>query len=252
MTPSMSYRGLPIVHRLPPNGGEGSPLSVTPGIAIFNAMKIAVLGTGMVGTAIGTKLVSLGHDVKMGSRTEGNEKAAAWVDAAGRRATHGTFASAAAHGEIVFNCTSGAGALDALAAAGAENLGDKILIDLSNPLVFARGAPPTLQFHGDDSLAERIQKAFPRSRVVKTLNTVTAAVMVDPGRVHGEHDAFVSGNDAAAKAEVTGLLKSWFGWKNVVDLGDLSTARGTEAYLLFWLRLRGAVGTNDFNIHVTR
>ena len=227
-------------------------MSVTREIAIFNAMKVAVLGTGMVGTAIGTKLVSLGHEVKMGSRTEGNEKAAAWAHAAGRGASHGTFAAAAAHGEIVFNCTAGAGALDALAAAGAENLGDKILIDVSNPLVWTRGAPPTLQFHGDDSLAERIQRAFPRARVVKTLNTMTAAVMVDPGRVRGEHDVFVSGNDAAAKAQVTDLLKGWFGWKNVLDLGDLSTARGTEAYLLFWLRVRGAVGTNDFNIHVTR
>ena len=215
-------------------------------------MKIAILGTGMVGTTIGTKLVSLGHDVMMGSRTAGNQKAAAWTAAAGRGASHGTFASAAAHGEMVFNCTSGTGALDALAGAGAENLQDKILVDISNPLVFARGAPPMLQFHGEDSLAERIQKAFPRSRVVKTLNTITAAVMVDPARVPGEHDVFVSGNDASAKTRVTEILRDWFGWKNVVDLGDLAASRGTEAYLLFWLRVASAMGKYDFNIHVAR
>ncbi len=222
-------------------------------------MKIAILGTGMVGATIATKLVSLGHDVRMGSRTEGNEKAAAWArsaggatGAAGGKASHGTFASAAAHGEIVFNCTSGAGALEALTDAGADNLGEKILVDISNPLVFNRGAPPALQFPGDDSLGERIQKMFPRTRVVKTLNTITAAVMVDPDRVSGDHDVFVSGNDAGAKARVTEILRDWFGWKRVIDLGDITTARGSEAYVLFWVRLRGALGTAEFNIRITR
>jgi predicted dinucleotide-binding enzyme len=215
-------------------------------------MKIGVLGTGMVGRTIATKLVALGHEARMGSRSAGNDKALAWVAETGAGASEGSFADAAAHGEIVFNCTSGAGALEALAAAGAGNLRGKVLIDVANPLDFSRGMPPSLFVFGEDSLAERIQRALPETKVVKTLNTVNCEVMVDPGRVPGEHDVFVSGDDAAAKATVAGILRDWFGWRHVVDLGDITTARGTEAYLLMWLRLRGALGTSDLNIHVAR
>jgi predicted dinucleotide-binding enzyme len=215
-------------------------------------MKIAVLGTGVVGTTIGTKLVELGHDVRMGSRSEKNEKAAAWAGKAGGAASHDTFASAAAHGEIVFNCTVGTAALDAVTAAGGANLDGKILIDLSNPLVFAPGTPPALLFPGNDSLGERIQRAFPRARVVKALNTITASVMVDPGRVAGDHDVFMGGNDSAAKAQVSEILTAWFGWKRVIDLGDITAARGMEAYVLFWVRLMRSLGTAEFNIRVTR
>ena len=213
-------------------------------------MKVAVLGTGMVGSAIGTKLVALGHDVKMGSRTGTNEKAEAWAKQAGRGASQGTFADAAAHGAVIFNCTSGAGALEALTAAGKENLRDKVLVDVANPLDFSKGMPPTLFVFGDDSLGERVQRAFPETKVVKALNTINCQLMVDPSRVPGDHDIFVSGNDAAAKATVTEILRDWFGWKNVIDLGDISTARGTEAYLVLWLRLWGALGSGDFNIKV--
>jgi hypothetical protein len=218
-------------------------------------MKIAVLGTGAVGTTIASKLVSLGHEVTMGARTRTNDKAAAWARSAGGgkgRASCGDFSQAAAAGEIVFNCTAGAHVLDALTAARAANLEGKVLIDVSNPLDFSRGMPPTLLFHGEDSLGERIQAAFPKALVVKTLNTVTAPVMVEPGRVRGEHDVFMSGNDAGAKARVASILRDWFGWKNVVDLGDITTARGAEAYLLLWLRLWGATKTADFNIHLVR
>jgi 8-hydroxy-5-deazaflavin:NADPH oxidoreductase len=213
-------------------------------------MKIGVLGTGMVGSTIGTKLVALDHDVKMGSRTATNEKARAWVTEVGSRASSGTFADAAAFGEILFNCTSGTGAIDALTAAGKENLGGKILIDVSNPLDFSKGMPPMSSFRGEDSLGESIQRAFPDVKVVKTLNTVNCNVMVDASRVPGDHDVFVSGNDATAKARVVEILRGWFGWKSVVDLGDISTARGTESYLLLWLRLWGALKTGDFNIKV--
>jgi hypothetical protein len=212
-------------------------------------MKIGVLGSGMVGSAIAGKLVSLGHEVKMGSRSATNEKAAAWVAAAGRGASQGTFADAAAFGEIVFNCTSGGASLDALGAAGAQNLNGKILVDVANPLDFSHGMPPSLFAGNTDSLAERIQAAFPAAKVVKTLNTVNANVMIDPGRVPGESDVFVSGNDAGAKAQVVRILKD-FGWKSVIDLGDVTTARGTESYLHLWLRLWGAVQTADFNIRV--
>ena len=215
-------------------------------------MKIGVLGTGMVGHAIAGKLVALGHEVKMGARDAGNDKAAAWARQAGAGASHGTFADAAAFGELVFNCTSGAASLDALAAAGAGALRGKILVDVANPLDFSRGAPPTLFVFNDDSLGERIQRALPETKVVKALNTVNCELMVDPGKLGGEHDIFVSGNDAEAKRRVTEILRGWFGWKRVIDLGDITTARGTESYLPLWVRLWGALGTPHFNLHVVR
>ncbi len=215
-------------------------------------MKIGVLGTGMVGQAIAGKLVALGHEVTMGSRTADNPKASEWSGAAGERASNGTYADAAAFGELVFNCTAGAGSLEALAAAGADNLRGKILVDVANPLDFSKGMPPSLFVSGDDSLGEQIQRAYPDTHVVKTLNTINCQLMVNPGKVPGDHVVFVSGNDAGAKSRVTSLLTEGFGWKQVLDLGDISTARGTEAYLLLWLRLWGAIGNADFNITIAK
>ena len=215
-------------------------------------MRIGVLGTGTVGSTLATKLASLGHEVRMGARRASNDKATAWAEGAGVNASHGTFADAAAFGEIVFNCTAGTGSLAALESAGGGNLGGKTLIDVANPLDFSKGMPPTLFLANDTSLGETIQRKFPEARVVKALNTVNASVMVDPGRVKGDHDIFVCGNDAAAKAEVTKILKEWFGWKGVIDLGDITAARGMEAYLLLWLRLWTVVGSPDFNIRVVR
>ncbi len=212
-------------------------------------MKIGVFGTGMVGSAIATKLVEVGHDVRMGSRTAGNEKAVAWTKAAGARASEGTFADAAAFGELLFNCTSGGASLAALQAAGAANLGSKVLIDVSNPL---DGRPPTLSVCNTDSLGEQLQRAFPDLKVVKALNTLTAPLMVNPSLLAGEHDVFMCGNDHAAKAKVSELLRGSFGWKNVVDLGDLSAARGQEMYVIFWVRMFGALKSPMFNIHIVR
>jgi predicted dinucleotide-binding enzyme len=215
-------------------------------------MKIAVFGTGTVGNTVATKLVELGHDVKMGSRTADNAKAAAWVRQAGARASQGTYADAAAAGELLFNCTAGMGALAALEAAGARNLAGKVLVDISNPLDFSKGMPPSLSVCNTDSLAEQIQRAFPDLKVVKTLNTVTANVMVNPSLVPGDHDMFISGNDGGAKGQVAEILKSWLGWKSVVDLGDLSAARAQEGYLFLWLRLYGALRSPIFNVRVVR
>lgn len=215
-------------------------------------MKIGVLGTGMVGEAIASKLVALGHETKMGSRTAGNEKAVAWVAKAGALASEGTFGDAARHGELLFNCTQGHGSLPALESAGADALRGKILIDVANPLDFSKGMPPQLFVFNDDSLAERIQRAFPETKVVKSLNTVNCHVMVDPSRIPGDHTMFVSGDDAEAKAKVRSILVEWFGWKDVIDLGPLHTARGTESYLPLWIRLWGALGTADFNLKIVR
>jgi predicted dinucleotide-binding enzyme len=215
-------------------------------------MRIGILGTGVVGKTLATKLAKLGHDVRMGSRKAGGEKAAAWVKEAGGPSSEGTFADAAAHGDIVFNCTSGIASLEALNAAGAQNLGGKTLVDVANPLDFSKGMPPTLSVCNTDSLGEQIQRAFPTANVVKSLNTVTANVMVDPSIVSGVHTMFVSGNDTKAKAEVITILKTGFGWKEVIDLGDISCARGQEMYLTLWLRLYGNLQKPNFNIYVAR
>jgi hypothetical protein len=215
-------------------------------------MRIGILGTGTVAQTLGAKLVQLGHDVKLGSRTATNEKAAAWAKGQGARASHGTFADAARFGELLLNCTAGTASLDALKAAGAANLQGKILIDVANPLDFSQGMPPTLTVCNTDSLGEQIQRAFPGAKVVKTLNTVNCEVMVNPGLVPGAHDLFVSGNDADAKQAVTGYLRDWFGWKSVIDLGDISTARGTEMLLAAWIRVLMALGTARFNWRVVK
>jgi hypothetical protein len=214
-------------------------------------MKIGVLGTGVVGQTIAGKLVQLGHRVTMGAREARNENAAAWARAAGDGGSHGTFADAASFGELAFNCTRGECSLEALRSAGAANLRGKVLVDVANPLDFSRGMPPTLTVAQGDSLGEQVQRAFPETRVVKALNTVNAQVMVDPGRVRGDHDLFVCGNDADAKAKVAELLRS-FGWTSILDLGDISGARASEAYVLFWIRLWSTLGTADFGIRVVR
>jgi predicted dinucleotide-binding enzyme len=214
-------------------------------------MRIGLFGTGMVGQAVGSRLVEVGHDVVMGARDAANPRAAEWSAASGGRA--GTFADAAAHGEVLVNATSGAGSLDALAAAGAPNIAGKVLVDIANPLDFSGGFPPSLTVVNTDSLAERIQRAYPDARVVKTLNTVNADIMVRPDRVPGEHDVFVAGDDADAKGTVRDLLRA-FGWPDgsIIDLGGLQAARGMEMYLPLWLNLMGALGTARFNIRVVR
>ena len=214
-------------------------------------MRIGVLGTGMVGSTIGTKLVSLGHEVMMGSREAGGEKAQAWVEAVGTGASEGTFADAAAFGELVFNCTAGIHSVAALEAAGPTNLAGKILVDVANPLDFSQGFPPSLGVLNTDSVGEQLQRALPEARVVKALNTMNCSVMVDPGAVPGDHAAFVCGEDADAKDQVAELLGT-FGWPRarILDLGGIRSARGTEMYLPLWLELMGAVGTGTFNIGV--
>jgi len=214
-------------------------------------MKVGVLGTGGVGQALAGKLVSLGHEVMMGSRKAGNEKAVAWAASAGQGGSQGSFADAAGFGELLLNATSGVGSIDALTAAGESNLAGKVLIDVSNPLDMSSGFPPGLSICNTESLGERIQNTFPSARVVKTLNTLNSDVMVRPGIVPGDHNLFLSGNDPAAKAEVATLLES-FGWPrgSLIDLGDISTARGTEMYVAFWLRVMIARGNPHFNIHV--
>lgn len=225
-------------------------------------MDIGVLGSGIVGQTISARLADLGHGVMIGTRDVAQllarpaaERTPAFAE---WHAQHpavqlGTFAEAAAHGQILFNCTSGQGALNALELAGQTAVNGKVLIDISNPLDFSRGMPPSLSVCNTDSLAEQIQRAFPGVKVVKTLNTVTAAVMVNPGLVAGgDHTMFVCGNDSAAKAQVVDLLKNEFGWQQVIDLGALSSARGMEMYLPLWITLMSVQGTPFFNVKIAQ
>jgi len=217
-------------------------------------MKIAVLGTGIVGDTIGSKLIELGHPVMMGSRTSDNEKAKDFVSKHNGNASSGTYADAASFGEIIFNCTAGAGSIEALKMAGEENLDGKIIVDLANPLEFSKGMPPTLVFANTNSLGEEIQKTFPKANVVKTLNTMWCGLMVNPAMINGgDHSVFISGNDAGAKEKVKEILKS-FGWaeNNILDLGDITKARGTEMYLPLWLNIYGATKNGVFNIKIVK
>jgi predicted dinucleotide-binding enzyme len=224
-------------------------------------MKIGILGSGTVGQTLGAKLVERGEDVILGTRSptqldakRGMGKSLAeWLSQVQGKARIATFAAAAAHGEILINATSGDGALPALRSAGEQHLSGKILIDVANPLDFSHGMPPTLSVCNTDSLGEQIQRAFPQVKVVKTLNTTTVLLMVNPGLVGGgDHHLFVSGNDGGAKARVVELLRRWFGWREVIDLGDITTARGTEMLLPVWLRLWSALGTPLFNFKIVR
>jgi len=213
-------------------------------------MKIGILGTGMVGEAIGSKFVQLGHQVKMGSRTANNESAVKWVQAAGAKASQGTFSDAAAFGEMAFVCLKGAVFLDVAKTLSAGALDGKILVDVSNPLDFSRGMPPSLSICNTNSLGEEVQKALPATKVVKTLNIVNCEVMADPAK-GGHPTMLVCGNDADAKAKVTALLKD-MGWKDIIDLGDITKARGTEMLLPLWLNLFGLFGSPHFGFKVLR
>ncbi|MEW6722232.1 MAG: NAD(P)-binding domain-containing protein [Candidatus Micrarchaeota archaeon] len=223
-------------------------------------MKIGILGTGTVAQAHAARLASLGHDVMMGTRDVKKTLAGTKPDAFGNppfaewqkknpKAKLGAFSEAAAHGEIIINATKGEHSIEALGMAGEKSLGGKILIDISNPLDFSKGMPPSLLVCNTDSLGEQIQRAFPDVKVVKTLNTTNAALQVDPRKLAGGHSIFMSGNDVQAKSKVAEFLKS-YGWEDIIDLGDITTARGTEMLLPIWLRLWGALKTPMFNFKI--
>jgi predicted dinucleotide-binding enzyme len=205
----------------------------------------------------------MGHEVMVGTRNPKETTSRAEPDAYGNppfsawQEEHpgvklATFSEAAAHGEMVVNATSGVVTLDALELAGEDNLNGKVLVDISNPLDFSQGVPPILSVSNTDSLGEQIQRRFSEARVVKTLHTMNAYLMVDPAQLAGaDHTVFVCGDDAEAKQAVTELLRS-FGWTDIVDLGDITAARGTEMLMPIWLRLFGALQKPIFNYKIVR
>lgn len=227
-------------------------------------MKISILGTGMVGQTIAGKMVALGHQVFMGTRdaqqtktrTEPNRMTgtsfADWLKN-NSSVNVVNFDALPADSDIYINATNGFGSLDALKATGKDKLSGKIILDISNPLDFSKGMPPSLFVVNTDSLGEQIQQEFTDSKVVKSLNTMNCFIMMNPSILPGEHNVFVSGNDSGAKKEVINLLTS-VGWKksNIIDLGDISTARGTEMILAIWVRLMGVLGTAEFNFNIVK
>lgn len=227
-------------------------------------MNIGILGTGIVGQTLAAALAEKGHAVTIGTRdpaeTMARETAKPPAKVAYRdwqranpKVKLATFAGAVRSADVVINATSGASSLSALEGAGADALGERIVIDASNPLDFSKGMPPSLTVCNTDSLGEQLQRAFPRVRIVKALNTITAALMVNPAAVNGgDHTLFICGNDVDAKATVKRWLGEWFGWQDIVDLGDITAARGAEMYLPIWLRTWGALGSPMFNVKIVR
>jgi len=226
-------------------------------------LRFGILGTGVVGKTIAARLADLGHEVMVGtrapeetmSRTEpdpyGNPPFSAWQKEH-PEVRLGMFAEAAAHGEMIVNATAGAASLEVLEQAGEDNLNGKALIDIANPLDFSKGMPPTLSVSNTDSLGEQIQRRFPEVKVVKTLHTMNAYLMVNPAQLAAaDHTVFVSGGDPEAKGRVSELLRS-LGWTDIIDLGDITTARGTEMLLPIWLRLFGALQRPIFNFKIVR
>lgn len=216
-------------------------------------MNIGILGTGMVGTAIASKLISLGHNVRLGSRTSPNEKADAWVSKHTSNASAGTFKDAAEFGEVIFICTSGEHTLEAVESAGKKSFSGKTVIDVTNPLDFSKGMPPFLipGLSNTNSLGEEIQKAIPDANVVKSLNTVNCEIMVNPGKLSEDTIIFVGGNNQESKKTATEILKS-FGWKDIIDLGDITSSRTTEMIIPFWVKIMSTLNTAQFNFKIVK
>ncbi len=223
-------------------------------------MKIGIIGSGVVGQTLGFKLVELGNDVVLGTRDPrkldekknmtGSLKD--WLEKVQNKAKVATFQEAAIHGEILINATHGQASVQALQMANAGQVGAKVLIDTANELDFSKGMPPGVLAGQTRSVAENIQNTFPNLKVVKSLNTISAPVMINPKSVkNGDHTIFMAGNDKDAKAKVAELLKS-LGWTDILDLGDISAARGPEMYLALWVRLYGSLQNGMINIKVQR
>jgi 8-hydroxy-5-deazaflavin:NADPH oxidoreductase len=228
-------------------------------------MKVAILGTGNVGQTFAEKFISLGYQVMMGTRNvestlarkdnNGNSVFREW-HSKNEAVQLGTFSDTVKFGEIILNALQGAATISTLEACNASDFDDKIIIDIANPLDFSRGFPPALieGLNNTNSLGEEVQKILPKAKVVKTLNTMYSGIMINPGMVNnGSHTNYICGNDADAKAKVIEILKS-FGWNadNILDLGDITNARGTESTLLIWTRIYGATQTGAFNLSIVK
>jgi predicted dinucleotide-binding enzyme len=196
--------------------------------------RIGILGTGEVGRALSTGFIGLGHEVKIGSRDPGSHKLRTWLTKTGAGASAGTFAEAAAFGEVVVLATLWSGTQNALELASPQNLDRKVLIDATNPLLFAPNAPPSLAIGHTNSGGEQVQRWVPRARVVKAFNTIGNAHMVNPEFPDGAPDMFICGNDLEAKKTVTEICEA-FGWPTTIDIGGIEGARLLEPLSILWV-----------------
>jgi 8-hydroxy-5-deazaflavin:NADPH oxidoreductase len=215
--------------------------------------KIGILGTGMVGNTMGTRLIEMGYEVKMGSRSANNKVAADWVSGKGSKASAGTFAEAAAFGEVVFICLKGDAVIPVIKSIDPALFNGKIVIDISNPLDFSKGMPPSLLsgLENTNSLGEEVQKTLPGAKVVKTLNIVNTQIMVTPDKLKPQASMFVAGNDEEARKVVTELLKA-FGWQDIHDLGDITAARAMEMMLPIWVRILVTTNNPHFGFRLVK
>jgi hypothetical protein len=204
-------------------------------------MKIGVLGTGDVGKALASGFIALGHEVTMGSRAAGNDKAVAWAKQAGASASEGSFADAVASADVVVFATLGAANESVIQSVGADNFAGKLVIDTTNPLDTSAGMPPKLALSGNDSGGEQVQRLLPKAHVVKAFNTVGNAFMFKPDFPGGPPDMFIAGNDADAKKKVGAILED-FGW-GVIDAGGIEASRYLEGMCIVWVTA-GITGGN--------
>ncbi len=213
-------------------------------------MRIAVIGTGVFGRTLAQALHEAGHDVAVGTRDPAEtSQREEW---AGVDVPLQQLALVAGDAELVVNATNGNASLAALGEVGSDHLAGKVLLDVSNPLDFSQGFPPTLSVKDTDSLAEQIQRAFPDARVVKALNTLNVSVAVEPGLVgNGDTTVFAASDDPEARQVVVGLLRE-LGWVDIIEFDGLSNARGLEMWLPLWVRLMGPLGTAEFNLKIVR
>ncbi len=204
-------------------------------------MKVGILGSGEVGQALGDGFVSRGHEVKLGAREATNEKTTKWAAKHGVKGSAGTFRDAAAFGEMLVVATLWTGTESALRLAGIGNFKGKVVLDVTNPLLFEPNQPPRLALGHTDSGGEQIQRWLPGARVVKVFNIVGNKHMVDPKFPGGPPTMFLCGNDPSARAAAADVCKA-FGWETV-DLGGMEGARLLEPLCILWVQYGAATGT---------
>jgi 8-hydroxy-5-deazaflavin:NADPH oxidoreductase len=206
--------------------------------------RVGVLGSGDVGRRLASGFRSRGHDVMIGSRHPGKPELHEWLSGDGTGIAAGTFAEAAAHGELIVLAVLGSAAEEAIADAGPKNFGGKVVIDATNPLDFSGGFPPKLSVTGADSLGERVQRALPDAKVVKAFNTIGNPYFVDPSFSEGQPTMLIAGDDEGAKHTVRDVLAD-FGWSDVVDIGGIEGSRELEAICIVWVKIGGTRGSWD-------
>jgi 8-hydroxy-5-deazaflavin:NADPH oxidoreductase len=206
--------------------------------------RVGVLGSGEVGRRLAAGFRSCDHDVMIGARDPAKPELREWLSGDGAGVTAGTFAQVAEHGELLVLAVLGNAAEDAIADAGAQNFGGKVVIDAMNPLDFSGGFPPKLSISGEDSLGERVQRALPDAKVVKAFNTIGSPYFVEPRFSEGKPTMLIAGDDDGAKRTVGGVLDD-FGWSDVVDIGGIEGSRELEAICIAWVKIGGARGSWD-------